>query len=81
VTNSIKTVEWSALHRQFGAAYGEQRQFRRRFVEPLSTALGVYPEARITVSDKGLLLSPSRTPPESKIFGVPSIEHQGELGL
>ena len=71
-----KSVEWNALYRQFGGAYGEQRQFRRRFLEPLNTALAVYPEARITVSEKGLLLSPSRTPIEAKIHSVPAITRE-----
>jgi hypothetical protein len=79
--NRDKTVEWAALHRQFGAAYGEQRQFRRRFMEPLSTAVAVYPEARITAVEKGLVLSPSRTPIESKVYAVQMVESQGELGL
>jgi hypothetical protein len=80
-----KAVEWAALYRQFGAGYDEPRLFRRRFLDPLKTALAVYPEAKIKLIDKGLLLSPSRTPVEARIHAVAAIApptvNQGEFKL
>jgi hypothetical protein len=50
---------------QFGAGFGRLDNFRMRFLPNLKLALAVYPEARVEVSDKGLVLHPSR-PPVSK---------------
>jgi hypothetical protein len=76
-----KMVEWSALYKQFGAGFEEARVFRRCFVEPLNMALAVYPEAKLRMADKGVMLSPSRMPVESKIHLVRTIEGQGNLDL
>jgi hypothetical protein len=53
-------VGWPALYAQFGAGFGEIRFFRRQFIECLGLATAAYPEARIDLSDRGVILRPSR---------------------
>jgi Plasmid encoded RepA protein len=65
-----KRIEWQAIQRQFGAGYDVERYFRAQFLKPLHTALAVYPEARVAITDDGLVLSPSRPPIEQKIHSV-----------
>jgi hypothetical protein len=54
------TLSWEQLSGQFGHSYGEIRYFRRFFGDSLKRVLRVYPEARLKVSDEGLVLLPSR---------------------
>ncbi len=53
-------VSWVSLHAQFGAGYGRLRDFRAGFLSGLELAQAVYPEARISVDERGLMLRPSR---------------------
>lgn len=53
-------VGWPALQRQFGADYARARRFREYFLECLELALAAYPEARVSLGDRGLVLHPSR---------------------
>jgi Plasmid encoded RepA protein len=53
-------VGWPALYAQFGAGYGQIRFFRRHFIECIALATAAYPEARVDLSDRGLILRPSR---------------------
>jgi hypothetical protein len=55
-------VGWPSLHAQFGAGFGRLRRFRGHFIECLGLALAAYPEARVHVSDNGVILCPSRPP-------------------
>ncbi len=62
------SVTWTALHGQFGAGYKLIRQFKPRFIDSLQMAMAVYPEARITINDTGLVLHPSPPPiPEREL--------------
>jgi hypothetical protein len=54
------TVSWAALHAQFGACYSHIRQFRGRFIEGLQIALAAYPDARVSIAERGVVLYPSR---------------------
>ena len=58
--NKPSMVLWSQLSAQFGHSYSEQRTFRRFFLDSLKRVALVYPEAKIKVTDSGLLLLPSR---------------------
>jgi len=61
-------ITWAAVHGQFGAGYRAVRQFKPRFIECLKTALAVYPDARVDVTDAGLVLHPSAPPvPEREL--------------
>jgi hypothetical protein len=53
-------VGWPALHNQFGAGFTRLRAFRTQFIEALELAAAVYPEARISLGERGVILSPSR---------------------
>jgi hypothetical protein len=53
-------VGWPALHAQFGAGFERIRGFRRHFIECLGFATAAYPEARIEISERGVILRPSR---------------------
>jgi hypothetical protein len=54
------TVTWGQLSEQFGHGYAELRRFRRFFTESLKRVQAVYPEAKLKVSDAGVILLPSR---------------------
>lgn len=49
-------ITWAGLMPQFGVAYKDKKDFRRRFVENLHLALAVYPEAQVEVVRGGLKL-------------------------
>lgn len=53
-------VSWLSLNAQFGAGYGRLRDFRSGFLGGLELALAVYPEARVSVDERGVILRPSR---------------------
>ena len=55
-------VPWALLAQQFGSQYAHLRQFRAKLLLALPKVQLVYPNAKITVTDDGLLLSPSPTP-------------------
>ena len=62
------TVSWQALKNQFGPEYDRVRDFKRRFTQALQQAIAVYPDAKVTVDDNGLILQPSRPAiPERKL--------------
>lgn len=53
-------VGWLSLYGQFGGGFSRLRRFRAHFIECLGLALAAYPEARVEVSERGLVLRPSR---------------------
>jgi len=53
-------VSWQQLSGQFGHAYAELRQFRRFFLDSLARVRVVYPDARLSINETGVLLLPSR---------------------
>lgn len=53
-------ISWPQLSDQFGHGYAELRKFRRFFIDSLKRVQTVYPQARLEVSPKGVLLKPSR---------------------
>jgi len=63
-------VGWQALHAQFGANTKQMWHFRPRFLRELKAATAVYPEARVSAEDRGLLLVPS-PPPATVSLVVP----------
>jgi hypothetical protein len=58
--NKPSMVSWSQLSDQFGHSYREPRTFRRFFLDSLKRVSVVYPDAKLKVSDAGILLLPSR---------------------
>lgn len=59
-------ISWPALHGQFGAEVTRLRFFREYFKPSLAIACAAYPEARIDVTEREIILRPSR-PPIAKI--------------
>jgi len=53
-------VSWDQLSQQFGHSYREPRTFRRFFLDSLKRVSTVYPDAKLKVSDAGILLLLSR---------------------
>ncbi|MGE0370723.1 MAG: replication protein RepA [Gammaproteobacteria bacterium] len=53
-------VSWPALHAQFGSGYRRVRDFRRDFTNSLELAVAAYPDARVSMGERGVILSPSR---------------------
>jgi len=58
--NKPSMVSWSQLSDQFGHNYGLPRKFRQFFLDSLKRVSAVYPEAKLKISDAGILLLPSR---------------------
>ena len=54
-------IPWEALQMQFGADYTRTRDFKAAFLEALKKVTVVYREAGQDVTDKGLIITPSRT--------------------
>ena len=52
-------VGWPALHAQFGAGFTRLRRFREHFIECLALAMAAYPEAKLELSERGVILKPS----------------------
>jgi hypothetical protein len=57
-----RLVTWTALKSQFGVAFKEMFHFKPRFVQTLALATAVYPDAKVEITDQGLILKPSRPP-------------------
>lgn len=55
-------VPWALLARQFGSQYDRVRDFKAAVVRQLRVVALAYPQARVDVTDDGLLLSPSPLP-------------------
>lgn len=53
------TVTWAQLSGQFGHGYRELRKFRRFFADSVKRVQDVYPEARLKLTDGGVILLPS----------------------
>jgi hypothetical protein len=53
-------VGWPSLYSQFGAGVGRIRGFRKYFIECLAIATAAYPEARVEIGERGVILRPSR---------------------
>ncbi len=53
-------VGWPALHAQFGAGFDRLRRFREHFIDCLNLAVAAYPEARVEIGERGVILRPSR---------------------
>ncbi|MBP2315683.1 replication protein RepA [Azospirillum soli] len=68
VLGAATPVTWTALHGQFGAGYKNVFQFKPRFQDALKAALAVYPDAKVSIDEQGLVLHPSRPPVPERQF-------------
>ncbi len=81
IERSTRPVPWEALMLQFGSNYAVDpkdpsravREFRNKSFKPaLNVVREIYPEARFDVTERGLILHPSKP-------HVPQIKGQGDL--
>ncbi len=63
-------VTWKGLMAQFGAGVSAPFKFRQQFRSTLELAMAVYPEAKVEVLSKGVMLHPSPPPVSPKIFSM-----------
>jgi hypothetical protein len=68
--SSDRLVTWQALKGQFGTAFKELYHFKPRFTGTLALATAVYPDARIEVTQSGVILKPSRPPVAPRLIAV-----------
>jgi Plasmid encoded RepA protein len=65
-----KPVTWKALKAQFGTSYKELYHFKSKWPKALQLALAVYPDAKVEITEEGLMLKPSRPPVAPKLLAV-----------
>jgi hypothetical protein len=53
-------VGWPALYGQFGAGFKSIKRFKQHFTDCVALAVAAYPEARVSISSRGMVLQPSR---------------------
>jgi hypothetical protein len=57
-----RLVPWSALKAQFGTGFSKLYHFKNKFPGALALATAVYPDAKVEVTDEGVILKPSHPP-------------------
>jgi hypothetical protein len=62
VLTTPKAITWAALAGQFGAGIKLRKHFRPAFIEGLGLAQAVYRDARIEMTETGVILKPSPPP-------------------
>ena len=55
-------ITWPGLHSQFGGNFNALKTFKQHFRMPFNQATAAYPQARVVLDDKGLLMNPSDSP-------------------
>jgi hypothetical protein len=63
-------IRWAALREQFGSSYNENFGFKRDFKTALATAVVAYPEARVELTDDGVVLYPSPPPVAPRLVAL-----------
>jgi len=53
-------IPWPVLEMQFGADYARTIDFKVNFVKQLQSVLTIYPEAKVSTNEHGLVLKPSK---------------------
>ena len=67
---SDRLVTWTALKAQFGTGFAKLYHFKNKFPGTLALAQAVYPQAKLTVTDEGVILQPSRPPVAPRLVAV-----------
>ena len=73
-------VSWKALMAQFGTGVSAPFKFRQQFRTTLDLAQAVYPEAKVDVLPKGVMLHPSSAPISPKMISM-APRRQGKDGV
>ncbi len=66
----IDFVPWPRLQDQFGQNFTRLRKFREKFIITLKQVHVVYPEARIDIDGRGLMMRRSRPPIPRRLLSV-----------
>jgi hypothetical protein len=53
-------VSWSSLYAQFGVGFQSHRRFKQHFMDCIALAVAAYPEARVDIGNRGLIMRPQR---------------------
>ncbi len=69
VLKADRLITWAALKSQFGTGFGKLYHFKSKFAHTLTLATAVYPDAKIEVTDAGVVLKPSRPPVLPRLVG------------
>ena len=67
-------VPWPRLHEQFGSAYARLRKFREVVGPTLAQVKAVYPQAKVSLNRRGMMLRCSRSPVATRRFVITSPE-------
>lgn len=54
-------IRWEQLKMQFGTSYARTRDFKIHLIDSLRKVSVIYPEAKVSVDDNGLIIRPSLT--------------------
>ena len=73
-------VSWKGLMDQFGTGVSALFKFRQQFRSTLELAMAVYPEAKVEVMAKGVILHPSPPPVSPKIISMAPRRRQDVVG-
>jgi len=65
-----KLVTWTALKAQFGTGFAKLYHFKNKFPGTLGLAGAVYPEAKLDVTEAGVILKPSRPPVSPRLISA-----------
>jgi hypothetical protein len=57
-----RLVPWTALKAQFGTGFSKLYHFKNKFPGTLALATAVYPDAKVEITEQGVILKPSRPP-------------------
>lgn len=55
-------IPWPQLHKQFGAGYSTLKSFKTRLGAPLAQAMAAYPQAKVILDTRGMMMEPSESP-------------------
>jgi hypothetical protein len=70
-------LAWKNLRDQFGQEYSAGKTFKPNMSSVLRAVLAVYPDARISEVEGGLILLPSKPPVPKTVLQVGTIQETG----
>lgn len=65
-----RLITWKALKAQHGQGFSKLYHFKNKFPGVLALASAVYPEAKVEVTEQGVILKPSRPPVAPRLIAT-----------
>jgi hypothetical protein len=62
IQSGVVKFSWQKAKEQWGQEYGEMKHFKFKILQHLADVLRVYPDAKVTYTNEGLELRPSKPP-------------------